>query len=120
MKTLSGALSAFLLVTSALAAAPVATPCPANRQPYNFKGVVLKMGVTAEGRSFYAISAAACGDEHHQIKVFPLAAVPACAIGKRAQASGLYGKSCIASDAGPVCLAQVGLDSPYGAALACN
>ena len=120
MRIIPGALSAFLIVAPALAAAPAATPCPAKGQPYNFKGSILGTGATADGRPYYAISAAVCGDEHHQIRVYPLTAVPACTLGKRAQASGLYGKSCTDSDAGPACLAEVGLDSPYGAALICQ
>ncbi len=120
MKLLPGALSAFLMAMPVLAAVPAATPCPLNGQPYIFKGSILKIGVTAEGRLFYVISAAACGDERHQIKAFPLVPVPACTVGRRAQASGLFGKSCTDSDAGPTCLAQVGLASPYGAVLSCN
>ena len=116
MRGLLVALGVLLFVSPALAA----TPCPGNGQPYNFKGMVLSTGVTADGRPFYAISATVCGDERHQIKAYPRTPVPACTIGRPVQASGLYNKSCVNSAAGPVCQAQIGLGSPYGAALTCN
>lgn len=120
MKLLLSALCALLMSVPVLAAPPTAMSCPLNGQPYSFKGSILKIDVTSEGRLFYVVSAASCGDERHQIKVFPLAPVPACAVGRRAQASGLFGKSCTNSDQGPTCLAQLGLSSPYGAILSCN
>jgi hypothetical protein len=108
------ALALFLSVSPAFAA----SPCPDNYRPYSFQGTVAESGTTADGRPFYVITNIpnpACGDEHQRIRVYPLAAVASCAVGKSVTASGTYTKSCVDVGKGPICLAQVGLRDSKGA-----
>jgi hypothetical protein len=109
-----------VVVALFLSASPAltASPCPDNYRPYSFQGTVAESGATADGRPFYVIvdiPNPACGDERRRIRAFPLAAVPACAVGKTVQASGTYTKSCVDTAKGPVCLVQVGLRDAQGA-----
>ena len=95
-----------------------ASPCPDNYRSYSFQGTVAESGATAAGRPWYIITNItnpACGDEHQRIRVFPLATVPSCVIGKRVEAKGIYTKSCV--DVGKIhtCLAEVGLRNSKGA-----
>lgn len=94
-----------------------ASPCAANYQPYSFQGTVAETGKTADGQPWYVISNIpnpACGDEHQQIRAFPLAAVVACMVGKHIEAKGIYTKSCVNIGTYSSCLAQVGLRNPQG------
>jgi hypothetical protein len=109
-----------VVVALLLAASPAvaASPCPDNYRPYSFQGTVAESGATADGRPFYVIgnlTNPACGDERQRIRAFPLAAVPACAVGTTIQATGAYTKSCVDTAKGPVCLVQVGLRDAKGA-----
>jgi hypothetical protein len=120
---------ALALVLSASPAFAV-SPCPDNYRPYSFQGTVAESGTTADGRPWYVIANIpnpACGDEHQRIRAYPLAPVASCAVGKRAQASGIYTKSCVNLSKGSTCLAQVGLrdskggiDTAKGATVSCK
>ncbi len=121
-----------VIVALFLSASPVfaASSCPGNYQSYSFQGTVAESGATADGRPFYVIvniTNPACGDERQRIRAFPLAAIPACAVGTSVQASGIYTKSCVNAGKGQVCLVQVGLrdsgdaiDTTKGAVVICK
>ena len=98
------ALFAMMIALPAFAA----TPCADNYKPYSFQGTVGEIGTTADHRPFYVITNipnAACGDEHQQIKAYPLTPVADSAVGKHVRATGIYTKSCVNVASRSFCLA---------------